>query len=150
MKESYTMKKNPIFSKLIISSLILVMSFTFFSCNEKDKTSGKIVHPINVTMSIDFPNKSKIPDVIEAHFAIEEGASVLDMIQLYCTVNNMPLTVETTSTYIQGIDGVMEGDYGKREWQFKINDVLCDADESEQIVENNDHVSWVFKKATNK
>lgn len=148
MKESYTMKKKSIFSKLIVCSLILVMSFTFFSCNEKDKTEGKIVHPINVTMSIDFPDKSKIQDIVDAHFAVEEGASVLDMIQLYCTVNNIPLTVETTSTYVHGIGGVMEGDFGKREWQFKINDIFCDTDESEQIVENNDRITWVFKNIT--
>ena len=35
---------------------------------------------------------------------LEEGSSVLDLTQLYCNVNDIPVTVETTNNYIQGID----------------------------------------------
>ena len=68
-------------------------------------------------------------------------------IQLYCNVNELPVTVETTDASIQGINGVTNGDYAaKRHWQYKINGELCKTPENEKILKDGDTLEWVFKK----
>ena len=105
-----------------------------------------IVNPINVTISIDYPKKADLEDVKDADFKVEEGASVLDAIQLYCNVNELPINVETTSSSIIGINDVNNGDYNSKTWQYKINGELCDTDVSEKILKDGDSIQWVYMK----
>ena len=116
--------KKKVLTNLIICMLVCSSIFVVTGCG-KDKEETPIVHPIKITISIDYPAKSGLDDVEEVDFKIEEDSTVLDAIQLYCNVNELPVTVETTDASIQGINGVDNGDYSaKRHWQYKINGEL--------------------------
>ncbi|MDD4376803.1 MAG: DUF4430 domain-containing protein [Eubacteriales bacterium] len=137
--------KNTISKKIIIVSLIMCISLSLFSCNSKKEKNGPIVHPISVTISIDFPEKAKIPDIINAEFSVEEGSSVLDLTQLYCNVNDIPVTVETTNNYIQGIDNVINDYFIKgKSWVYTINNEYSNKSQSEYAVKDGDSIQWKF------
>ena len=138
--------KKKVLANLIICMLVLSSIFTATGCG-KDQEETPIVHPINITISIDYPTKSGIEDVKEADFKIEENSTVLDAIQLYCNVNELPVTVETTDASIQGINGVSNGDFSsERHWQYKINGKLSETPENEKILNDGDTLEWVFRK----
>ena len=135
------------FNKRLLAILMaMVMCFVLASCSDdKDKTEA--VDTVGITISIDYPVKSELEDIEEEVFKIEEGASVLDATQLYCNVNDIHITVETTDQYIQGINNVENNQYGKdRHWQYKINGSLCSKPENLQTVSDGDSVEWVYRK----
>ena len=67
--------------------------------------------------------------------------------QLYCNVNEMALTVETTGASVQGISGVENGDFfAQRTWQYQINGQLCSENESEKVLADGDALQWVYQK----
>ena len=138
--------KKKVLTNLIICMLVCSSIFVVTGCG-KDKEETPIVHPIKITISIDYPAKSGLDDVEEVDFKIEEDSTVLDAIQLYCNVNELPVTVETTDASIQGINGVDNGDYSaKRHWQYKINGELSETPENEKILKDGDTLAWVFNK----
>lgn len=138
--------KKKILTNLIICMLVFSSIFVVTGCG-KEKEETPIVHPIKITISINYPQKSEIEDVEEVNFKIEEDSTVLDAIQLYCNVNELPVTVETTDESIQGINGVTNGDYGsKRHWQYKVNGKLCETPENEKILKDGDTLEWFFRK----
>lgn len=138
------MKKKAL-TNLIICMLVFSSIFVVSSCGKEAEETP--VHPINITISIDYPEKSELEDVEEAAFKIEEESTVLEAIQLYCNVNELPVTVETTDASIQGINGVENGEYSaKRYWQYKINGELCDTPENEKKLEDGDLVEWIYRK----
>ena len=138
--------KKKILTNLILCLLVFSSIFVVTGCG-KEKEETPIVHPIQITISIDYPAKSEIEDVEAADFKIEEDSTVLDAIQLYCNVNELPVIVETTDASIQGINGVSNGDYSAaRHWQFKINGELCETPENEKILKDGDTVEWIFRK----
>ena len=100
-----------------------------------------------VTSRIDYPKKSEIPDVENTDFKIEENSSVLEAIQLYCNVNDMPINVETTDGTIVGINGLNNGDFHpNRIWQYKVNGELSASPAGEYILQEGDVLEWVYKK----
>lgn len=137
--------KKKILTNFIVCMLVFSSIFVVTSCGkEKEETP---VHPIQITISIDYPEKAELEDVEEASFKIEEDSTVLDAIQLYCNVNELPVTVETTDASIQGINGVENGEYtAKRHWQYKINGKLCKTPENEKILKDGDTVEWIYRK----
>ena len=143
------MKKN-IFKKVIISFLVLLISLAIFGCGNENKTNDKVVNPINVSMDIYYPQKAEMDNIKNVSFTIEEDSSVLDMVQIYCNINNIPISIETTSSYVQGINGVMEGDkYGDNHiWAFTINDKTVKNGAADQILKDGDHVTWKYIETT--
>lgn len=115
-------------------------------CGKKDEPL-EIINPITITISIDYPKKSEIPDVENTDFKIEENSSVLEAIQLYCNVNDMPINVETTDGTIVGINGLNNGDFHpNRIWQYKVNGELFASPAGEYILQEGDVLEWVYKK----
>lgn len=116
-------------------------------CGRPAEETAPVVNPIEISVSIDFPKKADLDDISGEQFKLEEGATVLDALQLYCNVADMPVTVETTDGSVQGIGGVENGDFhAERTWQYKLNGELCTAAESQQKLEDGDVLEWVYRK----
>ena len=116
-------------------------------CGRQAEEAAPVVNPIEITVSIDFPKKADLDDISGEKFKLEEGATVLDALQLYCNVADMPVTVETTDGSVQGIGGVENGDFfALRTWQYKLNGELCTTAESQQKLEDGDVLEWVYRK----
>lgn len=138
------MKK--ITKNLILTLLAFSMIFAVTGCgNTEDVTPA--VKSMDITLSINYPAKAEIPDIYQETFKVEEHATVLDALEIYCNVNDIPLTVELTSGSVHGIDDIYNGDfYRSRHWRYKINGKLCADPENEKILKNGDSVEWVFVK----
>ena len=95
------MKKNTI-KKVLALSAILALAAAAAGCSEK-KVQEPIEDPIEVTISIDFPDGAEAEDITEEAFLVEDGTTVLDALQIYCNVNDIPVNVETTAAAVYGI-----------------------------------------------
>lgn len=139
------MKKRAI-SVILIAAMVLASVLALCSCgSNEDKDDAVIVHPISITMSIDYPDKSKIPDLVNESFKVEEDSTAFDAIQIYGAVNSVPILVETTGSTVEGINGVKNGDMGKRVWQFKINGKLYTGSPDDIKLKANDSLEWFYK-----
>lgn len=137
--------------KILTSFVLLALTagcIVFGSgCGKQTEEATPVINPIEITVSIDFPKKANIEDITAEPFKIEENSTVLEAIQLYCNVADMPITVETTDGSVQGIGGVENGDYfAGRTWQYKLNGELCTAAEAQQKLEDGDVLEWVYRK----
>ncbi len=116
-------------------------------CQEQKKEEKPVINPVDITISIDYPERSELTDLKEIPFTIEENSSVLEALQLYCNVNEMPVTIETTYGTVVGINDLYNGDiFTSRSWQFKVNGQLSEKPAGEVILENGDSLEWVYKK----
>ena len=104
------MKKNTI-KKVLALSAILALAAAAAGCSEK-KVQEPIEDPIEVTISIDFPDGAEAEDITEEAFLVEDGTTVLDALQIYCNVNDIPVNVETTAAAVYGINGVNNSEAG--------------------------------------
>jgi len=133
-------------SVILIAAMVLASVLALCSCgSNEDKDDAVIVHPISITMSIDYPDKSKIPDLVNESFKVEEDSTAFDAIQIYGAVNSVPILVETTGSTVEGINCVKNGDMGKRVWQFKINGKLYTGSPDDIKLKANDSLEWFYK-----
>lgn len=139
------MKK--IFIKISVCTILLLSLAMVTSCGENNNEEQPIINPIEITISIDYPDKAEIEDIEEETFKIEEDSTVLDAIQLYCNVNDIPLNIETTDGSVDGINDINNYIlYTNRTWQYKINDELIDSPANTHILIDGDNLQWVYKK----
>ena len=139
------MKK--IFIKISICTILLLSLAMVTSCGENENEEQPIINPIEITISIDYPDKAEIEDVEEEPFKIEEDSTVLDAIQLYCNVNDIPLNIETTDGSVDGINDVNNYIlYENRAWKYKINDELQESPANTQVLKDGDSLQWFYKK----
>ncbi len=141
------MKKNT-FTRLILCVTALLLALSVAACGEKQKDDeAPTVNSIDITISIDYPESAEMDDVTQDSFAIEEDSSVLEAIQLYCNVNEMPVTIETTGGTVVGINDLLNGDiFAARTWQFKVNGELCTDPAGDVTLKDGDNLEWVYIK----
>lgn len=139
--------KNNFFRFGFLLLLVLSITFSLASCKEKsNKNSGPIVNPITVNFSIDYPNKSKLDDIEFTPFTCEEDSTLIDITQLYCNVNDIPVGIETTFGDIIAINNIISGHYDKeREWICLINGEVVDSSLYDVHPEDGDNIQWFFK-----
>lgn len=114
-------------------------------CGQEEKPDP-VVHPITITISVDYPKSAEPEDITEEEFTIEEGSTVLEALQLYCYVNDMPLIVETTGGTVLGINGVENHGEKGRGWRYELNGSLCAVSENEQRLADGDQIKWMYQK----
>lgn len=137
--------KNKSIIKLILCVLALSSLFIVAGCSSNEE-EPPAVNPIEISISIDFPKAADIDDIEETTIKIEEGSSVLDALQIYCSISDVPLTVETNSNSVHGISNLDNGTMKDRTWRYKLNGELRDVAESKKELKDGDHVEWVFIK----
>lgn len=132
---------------LLFSTFLIITTFTTgCSTNTKSDNVGPIINPITVNISIDYPKKSKLNDIENIPFTCEEDSTIIDVIQLYCNVNEIPVAIETTFGNILAINNITSGYYdNKRQWIFFINDTPIDKDNlNKSIVKDGDNINCSF------
>ena len=134
---------------LILTALIVVSAvFLTAGCGEKAE-SGKepAVKTVGITISIDYPGGAEMEDVKAVPFKIEEGSSVLETIELYCNVNEMPVAVEITGGTVIGINDLLNGDvFANRTWKYRVNGKLMEESARKVILEDGDSLEWIYTK----
>lgn len=164
------MKKNTI-KKVLALSAILALAAAAAGCSGK-KAQEPIEDPIEVTISIDFPDGAEAEDITEEAFLVEDGTTVLDALQIYCNVNDIPVNVETTAATVYGINGVNNSDGtaenpdeeaddeeiaaetetdGSTEtsltgsWHYSVNGEESGTPENEVRLSDGDSIIWIYQ-----
>lgn len=166
------MKKNTI-KKVLALSAILALAAAAAGCSGK-KVQEPIEDPIEVTISIDFPDGAETEDITEEAFLVEDGTTVLDALQIYCNVNDIPVNVETTAAAVYGINGInnsgdtaenpdeeaeaddeeiaaeTETDGGAEpaltgSWHYSVNGEESSAPENEVRLSDGDSIIWIYQ-----
>lgn len=140
------MKKRTLLSFILCITMITVMTF-ITGCEKEQTEDTPSIDSINITFSINYPEASELADETLEPFAIEEDSTVLEITQLYCNINDMPLHVETTSGTVVGINDLLNGDvFAQRTWQFKLNGKLTKTPARQVELHDGDQVEWVYVK----
>ena len=97
-----------------------------------------------VTMDVDFPDSSGVRDIDDARVTVENGSSVLDVLNTYAADNNIEVTVDESSAspYITAINGVSQTDTAG--WIYEVNDNMIMESAADFIVSNGDKIDWDF------
>lgn len=142
--------KKSVLNKIIVCLTALIMMFGLLAltgCGSGKDDDAPDVETFDISVSIDFPVKSELLDQTDETFKIEEGSTVLEVTEVYCSVNNIPLTVETTKGMVYGIEDVYNGDFYKnRQWRYKVNGKLCADPPGEKYLRAGDKLEWYFVK----
>ncbi len=102
------MKKNVIKTILALSAVVALAAVSS-ACTEGTEQDS-IEDPIQVSITIDYPDGSDAEDIVDQKFLVEEGTTVLDALQIYCNVHDIPVNVETTAASIYGINRIYNAD----------------------------------------
>ncbi len=138
------MKRRAI-SLMLIFVLIIGTAAVISGCGKKKEV--KISNPINVTMNIRYPAKANMDAVKNVKFKVEKKSTVMQAMQIFCNVNDIPLNVDTTNNIIKGINNVNNGDFNaKYVWKFKVNGELCKASPVDKILKSGDILQWIYTK----
>ena len=139
MKAKYGMR-------MLVCLAVLTAALFCMSCSS-DETDTPAVESVNISISIDYPEKAKLPDLKTLPFRIEEETSVLQAIELYGSVNNTSDLVETTYSTLEGIDGVVNGITLKSgEWKYQINGKELTKPMGDVILKDGDHLEFIYTK----
>ena len=68
-------------------------------------------------------------------------------LQLYCSVHDIPLMIDTTSNAVQGINKIENGKLIKnRIWRYRLNGRLGNDAPAEKKLRDGDDLQWVYVK----
>ena len=136
------------YTKSFFCLLILCLSICLWGCSEDAGEETPVVDPIQITITIDYPAKAKIPDIRDEAFRVEEDSSVLEIIELYGSVNEVSVLVDTTNSTLEGIHGVINHVFGKNyEWKYKVNGEFTKKSIDDYIAEDGDLLEFVYVRA---
>lgn len=139
--------KKTILKNLLLCLLFVFITFSFSSCGNEAEDTEPSVKSIDITLSIDYPKKSGIDDVKKILFKIEEDTSVLQTIELYGNVYDIPVLVDTTNSTLEGINGIINHVTLKDgHWEYQINGKKISKSENKKIVESGDFVEFIYVK----
>ena len=95
-------------------------------------------------MDIDFPDSSGVRDIDDARVTVENGSSVLDVLNTYAAANNIDVTMDESSAspYVTAINGVSQTDTAG--WVYELNDQMVMESAADCIVSDGDKIDWDF------
>jgi len=139
--------KHSICQKLSLCLLTICSLFLLFGCGDGKDTEVPAIKPIEITISIDFPAKADLPDLINAPFRAEEDSSVLQLVELFGTVNDIPILVDTTHSTLEGIDQVINRvTYPTGHWIYKVNGEKVNKEINRKIIKDGDILEFIYVK----
>ena len=110
-------------------------------------TSVNKKQSINILLSIEYPQKSRLPIMENIKFPLEENSTVLQAIELYCSVAEIPCILDTTSNQIVGINTVHNGDFNKHKvWKFSVGGKEPQMNAADVRLKDGDELRWVYVK----
>lgn len=137
--------KKKLTKKHFLCLLTLLVVFSFCGCSSQEQQETPTVDTIEITISIDYPGKGA--DLRNQSFRVEEDSSVLQVMELYGTVNDISVLVDTTNVTLEGINGVINHvTYKTCNWQYYVNDKLKTKAIDKYTLENGDHLKLVYEK----
>ena len=148
--------------KIILMITVLVMAFAMTACSVDPSDDGSDTETITVYMNIDFPDADDEDDDAEAaedivypediedyKMQVENGATVMQILESFASQNNMEIVVDSTSptVYVTSIAGVAESTgINASGWIYEVNDKSSNEEAAKYVPENGDEITWEFIK----
>lgn len=120
-------------------------------CGSKkgNRDNKNVVNPINISVSINYPATVKKTDLENFKFKAEEGSSVLEATELYGSITQIPILVDTTNNQIEGINSVINNYTIKGFcWKYSVNGSFVETNPQDLKLKDGDIVKWIYKKAS--
>jgi len=134
-----------LYVKGIICITLLWTVFFISGCGTQETEESPAIDPIEITVSINYPHNTKLVDVEKELFRIEEDSTVLQIIELYGNVHDLPILVETTNSTLEGISSIHNGVYAKDgQWRYKVNGDIKGKAVDKMIIDNGDHLEFFY------
>lgn len=147
------MKK--VLKKYLLLVLVLVIALGTCACTINPADDGSDMKTIRVEMNIDYPDADDeefygiegltfLPDAEDYVMKVEEGATVMQILESFATQNNIEIQVEKDgdSVYVTSIGGVAAGE--NTGWIYEIEDKRADVPASDYTPVNGDEITWEF------
>lgn len=164
--------KNKTFKQYILPIAALVLTLSMTACAVDPSYDGNDMETITVEMNIDFPDSEVMndndasdnddnndnditedktnfeypEDVKGCKMQVENGATVMQILESFASQNNLEIQVDSTDgiVYVTSIGGVAAGDVSA--WIYEINDKAIMEESSKYIPKNGDKITWQFIK----
>lgn len=128
----------------------ILMMFTITACGNNNAASDQQsdtsadTATVTVTIDIDFPDDSNVADVDDATITVNDGSSVLAVLEAYADENSGEVLLDESSEspYVTSINGVAATDTAG--WIYEVNDETIMESADKYIVKNGDDISWDF------
>ena len=146
------MKKGKRFlTLLLIGILTFGTLFALTGCDDDESSDvdgmKTKTESITISLKIYFPSTSKQKSYIDNDYVIEKNATPMDVIELYCAVNEISLYEEMNSNTVYGIgDTINTSDIS---WAFKINDKDTSQGAKDVTLTSGDSLTWYFGEIPN-
>lgn len=135
-----------------VTAFLLVLALTagllvLPSCGKQEEPK-EVEHPISITLTVKFPKEAKRKgtfEITQAKFNVENDSNVNEALQLYCNVEDISVSVDTTNGTVDAIDHIANGDLGENAaWHFMLNGKKMDKKSSETTLRDGDSVVWYY------
>ena len=106
---------------ILIAVLCICIVGILTSCTSSDDNTEVPTHPKSLTIqvSIQYGAAGNQPDIINQPFNINKSDTMLSLVQLYGSVTEMPVYIETTGSTIYGINNIINSD--THQWKCYLN-----------------------------
>ncbi len=134
---------------LLAFTLIISLSIFVSGCDKKKANSdqSQVVNPISIAISISYPDNIKKPDLENFKFKAEEASSVLEATELYGSITEVKILVDTTNNQIEGINDVNNNSTIKDYyWKYSVNGNTVESNPQDLKLKDGDMVKWVYQK----
>ncbi|MBP3383990.1 MAG: DUF4430 domain-containing protein [Firmicutes bacterium] len=136
---------------LIIAALVMALSIT--ACTVDPSDDGSNTKMITVYMNIDFPDADDEevapgtvcpPDIEDYKMKVEEGATMMQILESFASQNDLEVLVDTTSptVYVTSIGGVAQT--ATAGWMYEINDETIWEEAGTYTPAHRDEITWEF------
>lgn len=136
-------KKSLIF--ILTVSMVFIMSAFLTGCDNKDDENVQVKDTISVVISVTYPEESGLEPIKDAKFTIDAGTTVNDVLQLYCNVEGISTTMDTTAGTVTGINGVENQGSDGLNWHCELNGKQVKDPTSQTHVKSGDTVHWTYR-----
>jgi len=133
--------KGKTITKMIVTLLAILLAFGISGCGTKPSGSDSSLKTIAVTMNISYPQKSGKTDLKDYPMNVQQGATVLQVLEAYCEREGVNVSVDTTQgSYVTGINQVQATQHTG--WVYEVNGQSSVNGADQQQVQNNDNIVW--------
>ncbi|MDD5921940.1 MAG: DUF4430 domain-containing protein [Eubacteriales bacterium] len=133
---------------ICLAAVALAVFLLIHGLSTENKSQDEPENPITVSLTITYPEDSKYANAIKStvsDISVEDGSTVSDALQLYCSISNIPLSLDKKNGRIIGIEKIKNDDKDTfRVWRFKLNGELVDRSAKDTVLSDGDKIEFSY------
>jgi len=127
-------------NKTIFVLLTVILAFSLLSCGNKTANTDNPTKTVTVQLSVTYPQESGKANLESYSMNVQQGATVLQVLEAYCGQNGIDVSVDAKDSYVTGINQVQAS--SNTGWVYEINGEGIMKGADKQTVKNGDSIVW--------